>query len=130
MRTNTDHIEDFRNTTHPDYKSDKTYGMNGFFVIPISERDIAMVIASSGDLEAMPWEHVSVRIGEKHNKKLKERIATWEEMCLVREIFWGDDECVMQLHPPLKDYVNVHPFVLHLWKPLHVGIPQPPTIAV
>lgn len=130
MRSNTDHIEEFRNTTHPEYKSDKSYGMNGFFVIPISHRDYALVIASSGNLEAMPWEHVSVRIAEKRNKKLKERIPTWDEMCLVKEIFWGDDECVMQLHPRAVDYVNFHPLVLHLWKPQHVEIPVPPKVAV
>lgn len=64
------------------------------------------------------WEHVSV--------SLPNRCPTWAEMCLVKELFWEDDEAVMQLHPPKADYVNCHPYCLHLWRPLVGQIPLPP----
>ena len=130
MKTDSSHINEYRNRDHPTYKSEDSLGMTGFYVIPISERDVAIIISSTGDDEAMPWEHVSVRIGEKHNRKLKERTPTWDEMCLIKEIFWENDECVMQLHPPMADWVNIHPHVLHLWRPTKLEIPRPPKVAV
>jgi len=79
----------------------------------------------------MPWEHVSARTAiKKYHGRMFERAPTWDEMCLLKEIFWGDDECVMQLHPKKADYVNQHPCVLHLWKPIGIEIPTPPKIAV
>lgn len=129
MRTDSSHINEYRNRVHPQFKTDDIDGMTGFFVIPMDERNVAMIIASTGN-EIVPWEHASVRIGEKHNRKLKERIPTWEEMCLVKEIFWTEEECVIQFHPKAADYVNCHPCVLHLWRPINGEFPTPPKIAV
>ena len=77
-------------------------------------------ILSSGDFppSAYPWEHVSIK---GHGC-----CPTWEQMCHVKSLFWGDDECVMQLHVPVEDWVNVHVHVLHLWKPIGIEIPRPP----
>lgn len=38
------------------------------------------------------WEHVSV--------SYKNRVPTWDEMCKIKDMFWNDDECVVQYHPP------------------------------
>ena len=78
------------------------------------------IIASCG----MGWEHVSV--------SAPGRCPTWGEMHHVKELFWSDDECVVQYHPPKEDYVNCHPFVLHLWRPNTPGveIPRPPKALV
>lgn len=54
------------------------------------------------------WEHVSVSYSN--------RCPTWEEMCRVKDIFWYDNECVVQFHPPKSEYVNNHPCCLHLWR--------------
>lgn len=130
MRTDSSHVNEYRNRVHPLYKTEDTDGMTGFFVVPINPDAVAMIIASVGNQE-VPWEHVSVRIGvKKYHGKIVERIPTWEEMCLVKEIFWGDDECVVQFHPKAADYVNCHPFVLHLWRPTNGEFPTPPKIAV
>jgi hypothetical protein len=64
-----------------------------------------------------PWDHVSV-------SKI-DNIPTWNEMAYVKGMFFGDDECVIQFHPPASQYVNIHPNVLHLWKPLNGTIPMP-----
>ncbi|WP_156795694.1 DUF7694 domain-containing protein [Bradyrhizobium icense] len=69
------------------------------------------------------WEHVSVNTDQS-------RSPNWQEMCFVKDLFWDEEECVMQLHPPLSQYVKTHPYCLHLWKPLHEEIPVPPTILV
>jgi hypothetical protein len=73
------------------------------------------VIASDGG----GWDHVSV--------SLPDRCPTWNEMRFIKDIFWGPEEAVMQLHPPQSEYVNCHPFCLHMWKPQNADIPAPPT---
>lgn len=73
-------------------------------------------IASTG----FGWEHVSVSL------KGRKRCPTWEQMCKVKAMFWPEDACVVQYHPQSSEYVNVHPYCLHLWRPLQAEIPQPP----
>jgi hypothetical protein len=64
------------------------------------------------------WEHLSV--------SLAKRTPTWEETCMFKEIFWQDDEVVMQLHSAKKNYINRHNYCLHLWRPVSKEIPLPP----
>lgn len=66
--------------------------------------EVATVIASHG----LGWEHVSM--------SLETRTPTWEEMSLVKGLFWTQDDLVVQYHPPTNEYVNNHPFCLHLWR--------------
>lgn len=85
------------------------------------------IIASDGtgweeDLPPPPWEHVSV--------SLATRCPTWEEMALVKSWFWEPEELVIQLHPRESQYVNQHPYCLHLWRPVGVELPEPPPITV
>jgi hypothetical protein len=75
------------------------------------------IIASKGNAD-YPWEHVSVR---GHGC-----VPTWDQMCYVKSLFWGPEECVIQFHPAEKDHINLHPHVLHLWRPLDGQIPMPP----
>ena len=94
-------------------------GRNGAFVI-MHNGSTFKIISSDG----MGWEHISISIrGEK-------RTPTWDEMCYFKRLFWRDDECVIQYHPPKSDYVNVHDGCLHLWRPTEQVVPQPPLIMV
>ena len=68
------------------------------------------------------WEHVSICP--------RNRLPEWDEMCTVKDMFWNDDECVVQYHPPKTEYVNNMPNCLHLWKPINHEIPMPPSIMV
>jgi hypothetical protein len=91
------------------------------------ERLLVMVSAGHDDARpehAMKWEHVSV----SH----RTRCPTWGEMSWVKELFFDDEEAVMQLHPRKSQYVNYHPFCLHMWRPWpELGtILEPPTLAV
>ena len=85
---------------------------NGFYTV----KDTGLTCLSSN---GGGWEHVSVSCPGFN------RLPTWEEMALVKDLFWFPDETVMQLHPPETDYVDNAP-VLHLWKPLAQTIPLPP----
>lgn len=68
------------------------------------------------------WEHVSV--------SRPSRCPTWKEMCFVKDLFWEPHECAIQYHPAKKDYVNCNPFCLHIWKPIGVTFPTPPSFMV
>lgn len=88
---------------------------NGYFIIPFKGLELAVVCS-----DGIGWEHVSV--------SLSSRTPTWEEMCFIKDLFWDEEDCVVQYHPPKSDYVNIHPFCLHLWKNRIPGIefPRPP----
>lgn len=105
----------------------------GAFLIP-SGPDRLFVIATDGEcpgLTGTKWEHVSVTVRNRRLVPLL-RCPTWEQMCAVKALFWHEEEAVMQIHPPRSDYVNAHPFCLHLWRPVDIGvtIPLPPSIFV
>ena len=44
----------------------------------------------------------------------------------IKELFWGDDETVIQFHPRKSEYVNAMPFCLHLWKRTGIEYQLPP----
>lgn len=96
-------------------------GGNGCFKVFVGGRAF-FVIASDGG----GWEHVSV---SPCNRK-RRTCPTWEEMCAVKDMFFREDECVVQYHPPKSDYVNMHPYCLHMWRPLDTELPRPPAILV
>jgi hypothetical protein len=100
---------------------------SGVFVFNLSGPDPMAVICSDGrgwaeeGLPGLPWEHVSV----SHRK----RSPSWNEMCVVKNLFWHEEETVMQIHPPQSQWINNHEFCLHLWKPSHEII-LPPSLTV
>lgn len=71
------------------------------------------------------WEHVSM--------DGKNRMPTWEEMCQLKDMFFTEEECCVQYHPPKSEYVNNIPYCLHIWKPIEkygVILPIPPSLFV
>jgi len=88
---------------HPLLGASKPGRNEGYFVIPRPAGDLR-IIASDG----YGWDHVSV--------SLADRCPTWDEMQRVKQLFWGDDETVVQYHPRADAYHNEHPYCLHLWK--------------
>ena len=94
-------------------------GNNGWFVLPSPKqkgRRLA-IVASDG----MGWEHVSVHAAEGD----RSITPTWGEMCHIKDLFWDDEDVVMQLHPKKSEYVNCHEHTLHLWRPTAAEIPTP-----
>jgi len=88
-------------------------GFAAFLIKPYKQGQVSIIASWSGG-----WEHVSV--------SMKNRCPAWEEMCMVKDIFWEKNECVVQFHPPENDYVNLHPFCLHLWKKVDGNFDMPP----
>lgn len=105
--------------------SDDGVGRCGAFQIPLKNRTHAVVVANDG--EFVEWEHVSVHVRYKNRKgKWIMRTPTWEEMSRIKDLFWDDEETVMELHVPKSDHINIHKHCLHLWKPVLHKIPVPP----
>jgi len=101
MRSTTEKIERYRDKRH----SSSADGHNGLFFIPgYKPKETLKVICSDGG----GWDHVSV--------SLKTRCPTWPEMCMVKDLFFDPNETVVQFHPSIEEYVNNHPFCLHLWR--------------
>ena len=101
----------------PGLSSPEKDGNNGWFQLGAG-RNVMNILASDG----LGWEHVSV------SKKYE--CPTWGEMCRVKELFWDDEDTVVQYHPPKSLYVNNHPHCLHLWRPTGTTLSVPHTYLV
>ena len=64
------------------------------------------------------WEHVSV--------SYRRRCPTWDEMCRVKEMFFNPEEVAVQYHPRESEYVNRHPYCLHIWRKCGEDFETPP----
>ena len=112
-------LERFRFWGHPMLGSSAADGNNGCFTIESPEPGWVLIIIAS---DQGSWEHVSVHASNHH----RVRTPSWKEMCFVKDLFWTEEEVVMQLHPAKSEYVDVHKNTLHLWRPIGQDIPLPP----
>lgn len=111
--------------TNGRWATPSSYGFYGFFeVIGPSGRQLRIVASAGDDPDAAGWEHVSVSIDDTA------RPPNWSEMCFVKDLFWDEEETVIQFHPPRSEYVNFHPSTLHLWKHKVHAFPLPPSSLV
>ena len=58
------------------------------------------------------YEHVSIAPVKQHN------IPSWDDMCILKDIFFDEEEEAYQIHPKKSEYVNISLNCLHLWKPI------------
>lgn len=93
-------------------------GSNGMFKVFVGGRSFHVIASNGGG-----WEHISV---SRPNGKT----PTWDEMCVIKDMFFTADEVVVQYHPKKSEYVNVHEGCLHLWRPTEDTLPTPPRIYV
>jgi hypothetical protein len=103
------------------WSSTEKDGMAGGFRL-IGPSGALLRVLSSGPKQGYDWEHVSV--------SCEKRTPEWKEMCFVKDMFWTENECVVQYHPPKSRYVNFHPYTLHLWKLSDNTFPMPPMLLV
>lgn len=68
-----------------------------------------IVVIASADIEGdgNQWMHVSISRPNKY--------PSHDELKHVKEIFVGNDRKAIQIFPPEKNYVNIHPYCFHLW---------------
>ena len=68
------------------------------------------------------WDHVSM--------SFRNRVPSWDEMCWLKDAFFNEDEVAIQYHPAKQEYINTHPYCLHIWRKQNYEIPVPPSIFV
>lgn len=110
-------IEEIKNNGYVKIIKDGKDGFGGTFYDKKSRCNLNFIMSWGAG-----FEHCSV--------SMPTRCPSWEQMCAIKDAFWNDDEVCMQLHPAKKNYVNNHPYCLHIWKPINEKIPLPPTILV
>ena len=108
-------IDDIKKDRRIQVKQSGGDGFNGWITIRVQ---VFFFVCSWGD----NWDHVSV--------SLSNRCPTWEEMCKIKDIFFRSDECCVEYHPAEKDYVNLHQYCLHIWRPPKETMPTPPVLYV
>lgn len=96
-----EHIRKFE-IPHPILKRTGEEG-EGVFIIPYDNHILHVIASSDGG-----WEHVSV----SH----RYRNPNWEEMCFIKNLFFDENETVIQFHPKKSEYVDIHKTCLHLWR--------------
>lgn len=101
---------------HSCYISTEKDGFNGLFRFTLDGR-MLRCLASNGS----GWEHVSV------TEEFSTKPVPWSVMCKIKDLFWDDDQWVVQFHPPRAEYVNYHPGCLHLWRYIGGGPFEMPT---
>lgn len=80
--------------------------MKAAYIVLPSKVRASLIVGFNDD----GWEHVSMELFAR-------RLPTWEEMCYIKNIFWDDEEVVIQIHPKKSTYVNITE-ALHLWRPV------------
>lgn len=102
-----EHLNKYR-VAYQGQLGDETHGF-----LKLKERGLAIMFANSWG-----WEHVSV--------SRKSKMPSWQDMDWVRRQFWRGDCTVMQLHVPEEEHIDLHPYCLHMWRPVGQEVPKPP----
>ncbi len=81
-------------------------GLDGTATFDCTSKRLRVLLSCSHELDGRAWLHLSV----SHQK----RIPNWDELVFAKEAFLGDREAYKVI-PPRSRYVNINPFVLHLY---------------
>jgi len=70
-------------------------------------RRLGAIFSVEREADGKRWIHVSV----SH----RDRLPTWDELRSVKDWTLGDARWAISVFPVAAEYVNDHPFCLHLW---------------
>jgi hypothetical protein len=68
---------------------------------------LAAIVSCHRELDGKPWMHVSISRAD--------RLPSWGDLRMAKDAWIGPNRLAIQVLPRVADYVNVHPYVLHLW---------------
>lgn len=74
------------------------------------------VIVSTANHEGAEWTHASMAY--------RDRVPTYDELVRLKRAVWGSGGWAMQVFPPEREHVNIHPYALHLWGPANGQRPE------
>jgi hypothetical protein len=93
----------------------------GAFMIPCPKTGVTLKCLASSDAGS-GWDHISV--------SLPNRCPNWLEMSHIHRVFFKPEETAWEYHVNEADHINVHPYVLHLWRKHRFDMPMPPKVFV
>jgi hypothetical protein len=73
-------------------------------------RELVVGFSESIEKDGRRWRHVSA--------SKPKRVPNYEEMCLVKNIFVGEEVEAYQVGAPKSRHVNIHPHCLHWFAPM------------
>jgi hypothetical protein len=135
---NTRQVEPYRVRYGP-MGSTESFGCNGQFVLPVrtlkrADQPSRLELARGAVALRDAWRlnvQISDQLGWEHlSCSTPTRCPTWDEMAFVAGLFWDKEDTLIQYRPPLSDYINVHQFCLHWFRPIGIDIPIPPSILI
>ena len=68
---------------------------------------LRVIVSASRERDGKRWLHASM---SRPNS-----LPSWGDVRDVKSVFVGDHRTAVQILPPESEYVNIHPYVLHLW---------------
>ncbi len=98
-------------------KDNSRRSLIGIFEIPLNKKETVSVIADNG-ISFPEWEHLSVSTSK--------RFLTNEEIHFIKDIFFNDDEIVIQIYSKNNIVKSKKNYCIHLWKLKTEDIPLPP----
>ena len=73
----------------------------------VHQSGLAVIVSIDQSASSSEWLHVSC--------SRRGRLPSWEDLKMVKAVFVGPDKEAFQVLPPDAEYINDHPFTLHLW---------------
>lgn len=81
-----------------------------------SAQGLLVICTATRERDGKRWLHASM--------SRRARLPSYEDMCLVKDVFVGRERLALQVFARSSQHVNINPFVLHLWSCLD-GDPVP-----
>jgi hypothetical protein len=104
---NTEEAEDWAVDLMPRVLPADWHEVPGLFGRYESRDGIRVIFSARKEADGKRWVHVSAsRAG---------RVPSWDDLRRVKALFIGQEKMAIQVLPRESEYVNCHPFVLHLW---------------
>jgi hypothetical protein len=70
-------------------------------------KGLKVIYSVDREADGQLWLHLSL--------SRQSRLPSWDDLRYVKDAFLGADRVAYQVLPRAAEYVNLHPFVLHLW---------------
>ena len=92
-------------------------GHRAVWIAKLGKYQGLFVMGSIAIYEDLVWYHVSF--------SRRDRIPSYEDICIIKDCWFGKDRWAIQVHPKADEHVNIAPTCLHLWSCLEDGFRLP-----
>lgn len=75
---------------------------------------LKVIATAATEEDFVVWIHVSC--------SRKSRLPSWVDLTAVKHLFIGDDRRAIQVLPEKANWINIHPYCLHLFAPMYPGL--------